>query len=85
MILDGLIGNRLSMLEHIEIMGGTLAFAMPKKLEDMDVLVNHMILICDLTFLWVEMLGKMFKVYKRTVVDFELKDKEAKDLKEVVE
>ena len=84
-ILDGLTGDRPSTLEHAKIMGGILALAMPKKLKDMDALVNHMISTCDLTSLWVEMLGKMFKVYKRTAADFELKDKEAKDLKEAVE
>ena len=84
-ILDGLTGDRPSTPEHTETMGGTLAFATPKKSEDMDALVNHMISTCDLTPSRAEMLGKMSKAYKRTAADLELKDKEAKDLREAAE
>ena len=84
-ILDGLTGDRLSTPEHAGTMGGMLALATPKKPEDMDALVNHMISMCDLTLSRVEMLGKMSKAYKKTVADLELKDKEAKDSREAAE
>ena len=84
-ILDGLTGDRPSTPEHAGTMGGMLALATPKKPEDMDALVNHLISTCDLTPSRAEMLGKMSKAYKRTAADLELKDKEAKDLREAAE
>ena len=62
-------------------MEGILALATPKKSKNLDVLVNYMISICDLTSSQAEMLGKMFKIYKKTTTDLELKDKKTKDLK----
>ena len=47
-ILDSLTGDKFSMPEYAGIMGGMLVLATPKKLEDMDVLINYMILTCDL-------------------------------------
>ena len=69
------------MYEYARTMGNMLALAILKKLKNINVLINYIILKCDLILSWVEMLGKMFKVYKRTTTDFELKNKETKNLK----
>ena len=85
MILDGLIGNKFSTFEHARIMGNILVLATPKKSKNINTLINYMISMCDLILSWVEILNKMFKIYKKTMTDLELKDKEAKDLKKMVE
>ena len=48
-ILDSLIVDKFSTLEHAGTMESVLALATPKKSKNMDALINYMILICNLT------------------------------------
>ena len=57
----------------------------PQKAEDVDALIDHMVTKYSLTPTSTGALAKVAKAYKRATADFDLRDREAEDLRETAD